>query len=306
MNTAGRILIVDDDPDFVASYKEFLAVEGYGVEVAFSGQEARARFEEPGWGLIIIDQKLRGPSGPDEGLDLAVAAMRMAPEAKVIIATAYAEPASISRAFDLGVYDYLQKDQFFEALLRAKVRNAMEVWRERALAALSTERREQELASTWANAQTEQNSQRKGDLLELTMYLLFRTIPGFGHAQVNRQNHLEEIDVIVQNNSTDPFWQREGSYLLIECKNWSSPVGVPELKLFRQKLEDRYGRTTLGLMIAMNGYSGTTQIEEWTRRGGQSLIVLLTREDLDALVATRDRSAKLKELHLRAVTAHRE
>ncbi|HWO18694.1 MAG TPA: response regulator [Kofleriaceae bacterium] len=306
MNTAGRILIVDDDPDFVASYKEFLTAEGYAVEVASNGQEARTRFEEPGWGLIVIDQKLRGPGGPDEGLDLAVVAMRKAPEAKVIIATAYAEPASIARAFDLGVYDYLQKDQFFEALLRAKVRNAMEVWRERALAALSTERREQELASAWEDAQTVRDPQLKGDLLEFIMFLLFRTIPGFEHAQVNRQNHLEEIDVLVQNSSTDPFWQREGSYLLIECKNWSSPVGVPELKLFRQKIGDRFGRSTLGFMIAMNGYTETTKIEEWTRRGEQSLVVLLTREDLDALVATRDRSAKLKEFHARAVVARRD
>ena len=112
--------------------------------------------------------------------------------------------------------------------------------------------------------------------------------------------------VLVQNSSTDPFWQREGSYLLIECKNWSSPVGVPELKLFRQKIEDRFGRSTLGFLIAMNGYTETTKIEEWTRRGGQSLVVLLTREDLDALVATRDRSAKLKEFQARAVIARRD
>lgn len=306
MNAAGRILIVDDDPDFAASYKEFLTAEGYAVDLASSEQEARRRFEEPGWGLIIIDQKLRGPGGPDEGLDLAVVAMRRAPEAKVIIATAYAEPASIARAFDLGVYDYLQKDQFFEALLRAKVRNAMEVWRERALAALSTERREQELLRAWQAAQTASDPHARGELLETVMLLVFRMIPGFEHAQIRKRNDIEEIDVIVQNCSTDPFWQKEGSYVLVECKNWSSSVGVPELKLFRQKIEDRFGRSALGFFIAMGGYTETTAIEEWTRRAGKSLVVLLTREDLDALVATRDRSTKLKELHARAVVARKD
>lgn len=306
MNAAGRILIVDDDPDFVTSYKEFLSAQGYVVDVASSDQEARERFEELGWGLIIIDQKLRGPAGPDEGLDLAVVAMRRAPEAKVIIATAYAEPASIARAFDLGVYDYLQKDQFFEALLRAKVRNAMEVWRERSLAALSTEKREQELARAWQAAQTERDAHAKGELLETVMLLVFRSISGFEHAQIQKRNDLEEIDVFVQNSSTDPFWQREGSYVLVECKNWSSSVGVPELKLFRQKIEDRFGRSALGFFIAMGGYTETTRVEEWTRRAGDSLVVLLTREDLDALVATRDRSSKLKALHARAVIARRD
>ena len=42
------------------------------------------------------------------------------------------------------------------------------------------------------------------------------------------------------------------------------------------------------------------------RRAGDSLVVLLTREDLDALVATRDRSTKLKELHARAVIARKD
>jgi DNA-binding NtrC family response regulator len=163
MSAEGRILIVDDDPDFVASYREFLTAEGYAVDVAQSEKEARRRFEEPGWGVIVIDQKLRGPGGPDEGLDLAAVAMRKAPDAKVIIATAYAEPASIARAFDLGVYDYLQKDQFFEPFLRAKVRNAMEVWRERALTALSAEKREQEIAEAWKAARAEPDRQRKGE-----------------------------------------------------------------------------------------------------------------------------------------------
>jgi hypothetical protein len=34
--------------------------------------------------------------------------------------------------------------------------------------------------------------------------------------------------------------------------------------------------------------------------------VLLTREDLDALVAIKDRSAKLKEFHARAVVARKD
>jgi hypothetical protein len=135
---------------------------------------------------------------------------------------------------------------------------------------------------------------------------VFRSISGFEHAQVRRQNDLEEIDVLVQNSSTDPFWQREGSYVLVECKNWSSRVGVPELKLFRQKIDDRFGRSVLGFFIAMGGYAETTSIEEWTRRAGQSLVVLLSAEDLGALIAARDRSAKLKEFHERAVMARRD
>ncbi|MFO0604053.1 MAG: response regulator [Polyangiales bacterium] len=306
MNSQGRILIVDDDRDFLAAYREFLTAEGYDVVEARTDSEARARFKEPGWGVIVLDQKLLGPGGPDTGLDLAALAGRLAPEAKVIVATAYAEPSAIARAFGLGVHDYLRKDELFEHFLRAKVRNVMEVWRERALAALDRDAREKEIAATWAAARAEPNAQKKGAALEQLMLLMFRSIAGFEHARVNRQSELEEIDVLVQNSSADPFWQKEGSYLLVECKNWSKPVGVPELKLFRQKIEDRYGRSALGFFIAVAGYADTAKVEEWTRRGGKSLVVLLDAADVDALVAARDRNAKLKEFHARAVVAGRD
>jgi CheY-like chemotaxis protein len=303
MSTAGRILIVDDDRDFVEAYRDLLGREGYVVDSVGTEAEAYARFSEPDWGVIILDQKLRGPGGPDSGLDLAAAAVRRAPEAKVIIATAYAEPASIKRAFALGVYDYLEKNSLFEHFLRVKVRNAMEVWRERHLAALGVEQREVEIAQTWKSAQTESDPNRKGELLERLMLLIFRAIPGFEHARVNRQNALEEIDVVVQNSSSNPFWQKEGAYLLVECKHWSKPVGVPELKLFRQKIEDRYGRSALGFFIAPGGYAETTKTEAWVRRSSGTLIVLLDRPELDQLVASRDRSGLLKMLHAKAVVA---
>jgi len=306
MSSQGRILFVDDDRDFLAAYREFLTAEGYEVAEARTDAEARARFKEPGWGLIVLDQKLLGPGGPDTGLDLAALAARLAPEAKVIVATAYAEPSAIARAFGLGVYDYLRKDELFEHFLRAKVSNVMEVWRERALAALDRDAREKEIATTWAAARTEADPQKKGAALEQLMLLMFRSIAGFQHARVNRQNELEEIDVLVQNGSADPFWQKEGAYVLAECKNWSKPVGVPELKLFRQKVEDRYGRSALGFFIAVGGYAETAKVEEWTRRGGQSLVVLLDAKDVDALVATPDRNAKLKEFHARAVIAGKD
>lgn len=303
MSLLGRILIVDDDPIFQETYRDFLLAEGYEVVGVHTAEEARKGFRDPGIGLIILDQKLRGPGGPDEGVDLAAEAVRLAPGAKVIIATAYADRGMIQRAFSLGVYDYLRKDEYFEEFLRVKVRNAMEVWRERALALLDHAEREKAIAQTWADARSETNPQKKGQLLEDLMQRIFRSVPGFGHARVNRQNDLEEIDVLVRNESTDPFWSKEGAYLLVECKHWNKPVGVPELKLFRQKIEDRYGRAALGFFIALGGYAETVRVEAWSRRSGQSLVVLLDANDVAALVGDADRNATLKRFHERATVA---
>ena len=63
--------------------------------------------------------------------------------------------------------------------------------------------------------------------------------PGFARITTRRRNDVEEIDLVIRNESTDPFWAGEGSgYILVECKNWSSPVGALEYNHFRAKLAD--------------------------------------------------------------------
>ncbi|KYF57024.1 hypothetical protein BE08_06655 [Sorangium cellulosum] len=108
-----------------------LSAEGYTVETATTHAEALRRLDEPGWSVILVDQKLQGPGGPDTGLDLITESRRRAPGAKVLLATAYASKETVERAFREGAYDYLEKTPVFEALLRVKVRNAMEAVRER-------------------------------------------------------------------------------------------------------------------------------------------------------------------------------
>lgn len=303
MSAEGHVLVVDDEQDTLDTFREMIAEEGFASEMAKTRAEAIEAFKRPGLAVVLLDQRLRGPDDSNSGLDLLSVAKRTAPHVKVIVVTGYPDRDAIRRAFAEGAWDYLRKDSFLDVFLRVKVRNAMEVWRERSLAALTSEKREQEITRTWSDAQTEADPHKKGKLLETLMLLIFRSIAGFEHAQVNQKNRLEEVDVVVQNASTDPFWQKEGSYVLVECKNWSSSVGVGGLKLFRNKIEDRYGRSALGFFIAVGGYTDTTKIEEWTRRSGNSLVVLLDRNDLSVLVASRDRNATLKQFHARAVTA---
>jgi CheY-like chemotaxis protein len=108
MTAPGHILIVDDDAPFVRIYREIFEGEGLAVTAAHSAAEA-ARALESGAELdvVLLDQKLQGPGGPDTGLDLIEQVARLAPFAKTIVVTGYATPSAIERAFELGVYDYL-------------------------------------------------------------------------------------------------------------------------------------------------------------------------------------------------------
>src|SRR5436190_5006457 len=152
MSAPGKILIVDDDEAFLATYRDLLGAEGYAVESVSNRKDALARLDAGGWDIVLLDQKLRGSDGPDDGVDLLDEVQIRTPGAKPMIVTAYAAPEVIERAFTLGAYDYLEKGRNFTALLRAKVRNASEVVRERRLGALDPAGRESELRSAWTAA----------------------------------------------------------------------------------------------------------------------------------------------------------
>ena len=217
--SSGQILIVDDDKGFVDLYREILTGAGHAVEVASKAAEAIELLSKPGsdFDVVLIDQKLQGPGGPDSGLELLRTAQNLAPFAKPIIVTGYASDDAIETAFAAGVYDYLEKSGTFAALLKAKVRNAVEITTERRLNAI---RGPAQLKAAWTSAQQELDPQRKGALLERVMQLLFRAIPSFGEVTANLRTDSEEIDIVVRNSSTDPFWSKESQYFFGECKNW--------------------------------------------------------------------------------------
>ncbi len=68
MGVRAKILIVDDDPDFVESLRIFLGGHSYEVISALTGQEALEKAEKGHPDLIILDMMM---AAIDEGLDLS-------------------------------------------------------------------------------------------------------------------------------------------------------------------------------------------------------------------------------------------
>ncbi|HWU86141.1 MAG TPA: response regulator [Kofleriaceae bacterium] len=300
MTEPGRILIIDDDRDFVAVYKELLESQGVAVAVAYTAEEAARHLERDGADLdvVLLDQKLQGAGGPDSGLALISRIRGLAPFVKTIVVTGYVAPEAIERAFQLGVYDYLLKDGAFEALLRAKVRNALEVAGERRAASRSREEHGRALRSLWARARREPDRNRKGKLLEDLVKDLFRSTPGFAHVTTRLDNEIEEIDIVVENRSEDPLWKLDGaSYLIAECKNWSSHCGSSELRNFYDKLTTKYGRARTGFFIAPGGLTAAFHQARADHKAGAALVIPVDADGLDRWIAADDRLAVLRELH---------
>ena len=113
----------------------------------------------------------------------------------------------------------------------------------------------------------------KGEALEELVAALFASVEGFGITS-NIRTQTEEIDLWIENNTEKPPLSREGTEILVECKNWSGKVGKNELVIFREKMRNRGGRCTLGFLVSWNGFADTIT-KEMLRGSTESLVVAL-------------------------------
>jgi CheY-like chemotaxis protein len=295
------VLIVDDDPDFVETYQDILKTQGYEAVSASSRAEAKRRLSEQEFDAVILDQKLQGRDGPDDGIDLLGEAELFG--AKVLLATGYASDEAIQRAFALGVYDYIEKTPRIATLLRLKLRNIMELLREREVSTIAPSAVEDVIRSHWAALQIEKDSNIKGRLLEELLLLIFRSINGFEKTIRSQSSPDEQFDLIVRNKASREPWNKERGYFIVECKNWSSKVDRAELDVLYAKLERRHDRGNLGFLVSVNGFTAGVHTAQLAARKDRTMVVLVDGKDLERLVETKDRDAVLADLHQRTIVA---
>src|SRR4051812_49107177 len=102
---AGRVLLVDDEPDQVALLRAMLTPLGMEVATAESAEQALAAFRRHPVDVVVTDLHLPGASGIDLIRDLRQAETPPA----VVLITGEGSVASAVEALKLGATDYLQK-----------------------------------------------------------------------------------------------------------------------------------------------------------------------------------------------------
>ncbi|HKZ41332.1 MAG TPA: response regulator [Candidatus Hodarchaeales archaeon] len=102
-----RILLVDDEPDFVQTSKEYLSMvdQSFDINVAYSASEAESLIHESKYDAIICDYDMPGPTG----LDLLRALREEGNEIPFIIFTGRGKEDVVIAALNLGADFYLQK-----------------------------------------------------------------------------------------------------------------------------------------------------------------------------------------------------
>lgn len=100
-----RILVVDDEPDFVELLQEFLTGKGYEVITASDGEEALRKVKEERPHLILLDVRMPRMNG----LEVLRQVRLIDQEVGVIMVTAANEEETGRQAMELGAFDYIVK-----------------------------------------------------------------------------------------------------------------------------------------------------------------------------------------------------
>lgn len=100
-----KILVIDDEKLIRWTLNDVLRREGYDVLTAECGETGLEIVEGERPDLIILDLRLPGM----DGMEVLERVKEIAPDAVVIILTAYGSPASALQAIKLGAHEYLHK-----------------------------------------------------------------------------------------------------------------------------------------------------------------------------------------------------
>jgi two-component system, OmpR family, response regulator VicR len=106
MKALAKVLLVDDEPEFVAILTQRLTKRNYSVTFAHSGKDALARLEEDkGIEVVILDVKMPGFNG----IETLKLIRKKWPLIEVIMLTGHSTLNSAINTIKLGAYDFLLK-----------------------------------------------------------------------------------------------------------------------------------------------------------------------------------------------------
>lgn len=100
-----RILLVDDEKDFVQTLSERLKMRQFTSEIAYNGQEALDFTDQEDTEVMVLDLKMPGI----DGFEVLKKIKQTKPDIEVIILTGHGTEKDRQTCMDLGAFAYLQK-----------------------------------------------------------------------------------------------------------------------------------------------------------------------------------------------------
>ena len=100
-----RVLLVDDEEEFVEALAERLTMRNYDVTTSFRGEDALDKLRQYNFDVVILDVRMPGIGGNEVLHEIK----RIKPLTEVIMLTGHATVESAIDGMKEGAYDYLVK-----------------------------------------------------------------------------------------------------------------------------------------------------------------------------------------------------
>jgi DNA-binding response OmpR family regulator len=115
-----KILLVDDEVEFITALAERLNLRGFRETAVFSGVEALRIVEADPPGLVVLDLMMPGLGGTE----VLKRIRALVPQMPVILLTGHGSEKEANKGMQLGAFDYLVKPLHIDELI-AKMREAV-------------------------------------------------------------------------------------------------------------------------------------------------------------------------------------
>lgn len=257
----GRALAVDDDRN---AAKELVRIISKAVpcqiDLTSDVSEAVRLIRRHEYDLVITD--LRMPER--DGLALLAEIKAISSRCEVIVITCFSSLPTAISSLKLGAVEYISKNSsrdWLDELIKAtrlalRIRpsgrspgfhreNLIHFFLERTGVAGSS------TADLYGHFPP-------GLALEYAVKLLLESCEGFETTWHRRTTATEEHDLVCLNKAANGFWNRQGSLIMIECKDLTkSKPGANERGRFEEKIRNRQGQSTAGIFVSTSGFAKT-------------------------------------------------
>ena len=109
-----KVLLVDDEKDFIESLAERLQLRDFDVSTALNGIDALNLIREHEYDVIVLDVKMPGK----DGIETLTEIKNINQLPQVIMLTGHATVETAIQGMKMGAYDYIMKPTVTEDLIK--------------------------------------------------------------------------------------------------------------------------------------------------------------------------------------------
>ena len=153
-----KILLVDDEKEFVETLSERIRMRDHDSKVALNGEEALKHIDDDLPDVVVLDLKMPGI----DGMEVLKRIRNAYPNVQVIMLTGHGSEKDEKEARKLGAFEYLQKPVEIDTLMKKIKKAYKQKFESSMMAATFAEAGEFDTAKDILEADEEKIDKKKG------------------------------------------------------------------------------------------------------------------------------------------------